>query len=200
MNDIAVFLGEKNVISSFEDAKYVKIFAKDKYLWKVRKIILINRTSYSREISEIRKEYQSLLEQINDCKIVVVTKAVGIPYSVFYMEDFSVWELEGNPMDFLDEIIVSENEKEELDKQEVEVAKKIEEGYYFVDLQELELTNPEMTSKKAILPYLQKEEVKKIEVSCCHVPPWLIAKKQKGEFTLEVNEISRNNYKVIIKK
>lgn len=200
MNNIAVFLEEKDIISSFEDAKYVKIFTKDNYLWKARKVILINRTSCSRGINEIRKEYQNLLEQIDDCKIVVVTKAFGIPYSVFYMEDFSVWELEGNPMDFLDEIIVSENEKEELDKQEVEIAKKIEEGYYFVDLQELELTNPEMTSKKAIIPYLQKEEVKKIEVSCCHVPPWLIAKKQKGEFTLEVNEVSRNNYKVIIKK
>ncbi|OOM09150.1 Fe-only nitrogenase accessory AnfO family protein [Clostridium saccharobutylicum] len=200
MNDIAVFLEEKDIISSFENAKYVKIFTKDNYMWKVRKVILINRTSCSSGINEIRKEYQSLLEQINDCKIVVVTKAFGIPYSVFYMEDFSVWELEGNPMDFLDEIVVSENEKEELDKQEVEVAKKIEEGYYFVDLQELELTNPEMTSKKAIIPYLQKEDVKKIEVSCCHVPPWLIAKKEKGEFTLEINEVSRNNYKVIIEK
>lgn len=200
MNDIAVFLEEKDIISSFENAKYVKIFTKDNYMWKVRKVILINRTSCSSGINEIRKEYQSLLEQINDCKIVVVTKAFGIPYSVFYMEDFSVWELEGNPMDFLDEIVVSENEKEELDKQEVEVAKKIEEGYYFVDLQELELTNPEMTSKKAIIPYFQKEDVKKIEVSCCHVPPWLIAKKEKGEFTLEINEVSRNNYKVIIEK
>lgn len=43
-------------------------------------------------------------------------KVFGILYSVFYMEDFSVWELEGNLMDFLDEIVVSENEKEELDK------------------------------------------------------------------------------------
>jgi Fe-only nitrogenase accessory protein AnfO len=200
MNEIAVFLEEKDVISSFEDAKYIKIFTKEKYVWKVKKVILINRTSGQKGISEIRREYQNLIPEMNDCRIIVVSKAFGIPYSVFYMEDFSIWELEGNPFDFLDEIVSKEIEEEENAEKEVEVAKKIGEGHYLVDLQELELINPEISSKKAIIPYLEKEEVKKIEVLCCHVPPWLVDRKDKYNINLEIHEIKRNDYKVIIGK
>lgn len=200
MNEIGVFLAEKDIISSFEEAKYIKIFAKDKNVWKVKKVILINRTSGEKGISEIREEYRKLLPEIGECKIIVVTKAFGIPYSVFYMDDFSVWELEGNPFDFLDEIIEREKVEEELAEQEVEVAKKISEGYYLVDLQELELTNPELSSKNAIIPYLEKEEVEKIEVLCCHIPPWLVERQDQYNITLDIHEIKRNDYKIIIEK
>lgn len=200
MNKIAVFLEEKDIISSFEKAKYIKIFTKEECIWKTEKVILIDRTNDKKEISEIRKKYKSLLEEIGECKIVVVNKAFGIPYSVFYMEDFSVWELEGYAYDFLDEIIAREIAEEEMAKQEVEVAKIIGEGHYLVDLQELELTNPEISSKKAIIPYLEKEEVKKIEVLCCHIPPWLVDRKDKYNINLEIREIKRNDYKVIIEK
>jgi len=37
MNEIAVFLDEKNEISSFTEAKYVNVFAKEDDLWKVKK-------------------------------------------------------------------------------------------------------------------------------------------------------------------
>ncbi|OPJ58029.1 Fe-only nitrogenase accessory AnfO family protein [Clostridium chromiireducens] len=200
MNEIGVFLDEKETISSFDGARYVKIFTKDKYLWKTKKVILINRTSSKKGINEIRQEYKNVLSEMENCKIIVVSKAFGIPYSVFYMEDFSIWELEGNPLDYLDEIIERELEQEELEKKEIEIAKKISEGYYFIDLQELELTNPEISSKKAIMPYLEKEDVKKIEVHCCHVPPWLISRKENGEISLQINEIKRNDYKVIVLK
>lgn len=200
MSEIAAFLEEKDIISSFEDAKYIKIFAKDKYNWKVKKVILINRTSGKKGMSEIREEYRNLLKEMDECKIIIVTKAFGIPYSVFYMEDFSVWELEGSPLDFLDEIVASEIEQEKAAEEKVEVGKKLGEGHYLVDLQELELTNPELSSKNAIIPYLEKEEVKKIEVLCCHVPPWLVDRKDKYNITLDIHEINRNDYKVTVEK
>lgn len=200
MNEIGVFLSGDDIISSFEEARYVKIFVEEKNLWKTKQVILINRTSGEKGINEIRQEYKNILKEMDACRIIVVKKAFGIPYNVFCMEDFSIWEFEGNPFDYFDEIIKSELEQEENDKKEIEVAKKIEDGYYLIDLQELELTNPELSSKKAIIPYLKKDEVKKIEVHCCHVPPWLISKMEKGELSLEVKQIKRNDYSVIVKK
>lgn len=200
MNEIGVFLSEENVITSFEVARYVKIFVKEKELWRTSKIILINRTSGKKSINEIRQEYKNIIKEMDDCKIIVVREAAGIPYSVFYMEDFSIWELEGNPYDFFDEIIDKEIKEEETAKEKVEVGKKLIEGYYLIDLQELELTHPELSSKKAIIPYLENSEVEKIEVHCCHVPPWLIAKKDRGELSLEITKIKINDYKVIVGK
>ncbi|MCI1580541.1 MAG: nitrogenase [Clostridium beijerinckii] len=200
MDEIGVFLNEKDLISSFEEARYVKIFAKEKHLWKTEKTILINRAGGEKSINEIRQEYKNVINEMDDCKIIIVTKAFGIPYSVFYMGDFSVWELEGNPFDYFDEIIKNEIVQEENENKEVEIAKKLGDGYFMIDLQELELINPEITSKKAIIPYLEKEDVKKIEVRCCHVPPWLVAKMDKGEILLSINEIKRNDYMVTVQK
>ncbi|GEP64273.1 Fe-only nitrogenase accessory AnfO family protein [Clostridium beijerinckii] len=200
MDEIGVFLNEKDLISSFEEARYVKIFAKEKHLWKTKKTILINRAGGEKSINEIRQEYKNVINEMDDCKIIIVTKAFGIPYSVFYMGDFSVWELEGNPFDYFDEIIKNEMVQEENENKEVEIAKKLGDGYFMIDLQELELINPEITSKKAIIPYLEKEDVKKIEVRCCHVPPWLVAKMDKGEILLSINEIKRNDYMVTVQK
>lgn len=200
MDEIGVFLNEKDLISSFEEARYVKIFAKEKYLWKTKKTILINRAGGEKSINEIRQEYKNVINEMDECKIIIVTKAFGIPYSVFYMGDFSVWELEGNPFDYFDEIIKNEIVQEENENKEVEIAKKLGDGYFMIDLQELELINPEITSKKAIIPYLEKEDVKKIEVHCCHVPPWLVAKMDKGEILLSINEIKRNDYMVTVQK
>lgn len=199
MNEIGVFLEEGDVISSFEEGRYIKIFEKEGFKWEVKKIILINRLEDRTGINEIRKEYKELIMEMEECKIIVVKKAFGIPYSVFYMEDFSVWELEGSPYDFLDEIIERETE-EESEKEEKEFAEELSAGFYLIDLLKLELINPEISSKKAIIPYLEKDEVKKIQVNCCHVPPWLISKKEKGEIGLKIDEVGRNNFKVIIDK
>jgi len=200
MNEIAVFLDEKKEISSFTEAKCVKIFTREEDSWKVKKEISVERTSSGKGIKEVREEYMNLAKQMDDCKIVIINKAFGIPYSVFYAEDFSVWELEGNPLNFLDDIIIKEKDEEEREDNEEEIAKKLGEGYFLIDLMELEILKPEMTSKKAIIPYLEKEEVKKIEIHCCHVPPWLEKEKDKGKITLKVDEIKRNEYNVIIEK
>ena len=200
MNEIAVFLDEKNEISSFTEAKCARIFTQEEDLWKVKKEVLVEITINGKGVREVREEYLNLIKEMDDCKIVIVNKAFGIPYSVFYAEDFSVWELEGDPLKFLDEIIIKEKEEEEREENLEEIATKLGEGYYFIDLMELEISNPEMSSKKAIIPYLEKEEIKKIEIHCCHVPPWLEKEKDKGQITLKVNEIKRNAYKVIIEK
>jgi len=198
MYEIGVFLEERDVISSFEEAKYVKIFEKDNNVWKAKKLIIINRNDEVKGLGEIRKEYKKLVEQMENCKIIVVNKAFGIPYSVFYMEDFSIWELEGDPLNYLDEIVKSEIEEETMEAWEEEIGKKIKEGHYFIDLLELELTNPEMSSKNIIIPYMKQEDVKKIDIHCCHVPPWLIKERDNGNIEMEVEEVKRNDFNVSI--
>ncbi|OOM73500.1 iron only nitrogenase protein AnfO [Clostridium puniceum] len=198
MYEIGVFLEERDVISSFEEAKYVKIFKKDNNVWKAKKSIIINRNNGAKGISQIREEYKKLVDQMDECKIVVVNKAFGIPYSVFYLQDFSIWELEGEPLKYLDEIVKSEIEQETMEVQEEEIGQKIKEGHYFIDLLELEITNPEMSSKNAIIPYMKQEDVKKIDIHCCHVPLWLIKERDKGNIKMEVEEVKGNDFNVSI--
>ena len=98
----------------------------------------------------------------------------------------------------LDEIVKSEIEQETIEEQEEEIGKKVNEGHYFIDLLELELTNPEISSKNAIIPYMKQEDVKKIDIHCCHVPPWLIKERDKGNIEMEIEEVKGNDFNVSI--
>lgn len=199
MNEIGVFLDKQNVISSFEEAKLIKVFVKED-LWKVKQVIEIESIGAINGLNEVRQKYKNLIKKIENCRIIVVKEAFGIPYSVFYMEDFSIWELEGDPLEYLDEVIKKELEHETENEVEKKIGKELRRGCHLIDLHELEITNPEISSKKAIIPYLKNQDVERIEVHCCHVPPWLVNMESKGQIKLQVSEVSRNDYIVLIQK
>ena len=199
MEKIAVIVDEKDNISSFTEGKYVKLFQRED-TWVVINVIHIDASKLN-GIKESRDYYAEIAKNLSDCKILIVTKASGVPYSIFYAEDFSVWELSGNPTDYFDEIIKKEAEHEiEVQKaQEEEVVTKVNDGYYYLDLEKLELTNPELSSKKAIRPFMEKTEFEVLEVHCCHVPPWLIQDNEANKVSMRIEKISNKDYTLFIK-
>lgn len=199
MEKISVIVDEKDNISSFTEGKYVKLFQKED-TWEVIKVIPIDASKLN-GIKESRDYYTDIAKNLSDCKILIVTKASGVPYSIFYAEDFSVWELNGNPRDYFDNIIEKEAEHEiEVQKAlEEEVVTKVQDGYYYLDLEKLELTNPELSSKKAIRPFMEKTEFEILEVHCCHVPPWLIEDNKANKVSMRIEKVSNKDYTLFIK-
>ena len=200
MEKIAVITNDEGEISSFTEGKYINVFEKD-LEWRVASEISLNNDEH-KGIKELRGYYNKIASELNDCKIIIVTKAIGIPYSVFYGEDFSVWELEGNPLVHLDNVIEMEKSHEEELKrlEEEENVCEIIEGHYMVDLGKLEITKPELSSKKIIIPFMEKTKFEILEVHCCHVPPWLMKEEQSGAITMNVEKITNNQFKLLIKK
>ena len=200
MEKIAVITNDEGEISSFTEGKYIVVFEKD-LEWRVASEISLNNDEH-KGIKELRGYYNKIASELNDCKIIIVTKAIGIPYSVFYGEDFSVWELEGNPLVHLDNVIEMEKSHEEELKrlEEEENVCEIIEGHYMVDLGKLEITKPELSSKKIIIPFMEKTKFEILEVHCCHVPPWLMKEEQSGAITMNVEKITNNQFKLLIKK
>lgn len=200
MEKISFFLNENEEISSFQNSEKIAIYEK-KDKWIKKQEIKTNINEFN-TMQSLRKYFVDLVNELDDCKIVVVEKAQGIPYGVFYEADYSIWELSGTPEEFLDMIIEGEKRHDvEIKTNENEsVAKKIEDGYFLIDLNELQFTKPELTSKKAIIPFLEKEVFDVLEVICCHIPPWLIEKEKKNEISMEVSKLKKNEYKLLVKR
>ena len=200
MERIAVIMNRQGKISSFIEGQYVKVFEKHSK-WEVVNEISLN-AEVTKEMKEVRGYYMKIASKLRGCKIIIVTKAVGIPYSVFYGNDFSVWELEGDPLVHLDNILLKERlHADEVKRlQEEDDVYKIKEGHYIVDLSRLEITKPELSSKKVIIPFMKKTKFKVLEVHCCHVPPWLIKEEQSGAISMNVEKINSNEFKLFIRK
>lgn len=200
MDKIGVLLKEDGSIGSFQNSKKCILFGKENQ-WTVLNEITIDSENIS-NMQKLRSYYESIVEDLEDCRIIVVEKAQGIPYGVFFENDYSIWELGGQPEEHLDNILKGEDEyiKEMEEKEKESVAKEIEEGYYLIDLEELQLTRPELTSKKAIIPFLDNEEFNILEVRCCHIPPWLIQKEKDNEIKMDSTKVKSNKFKLLIQK
>ncbi|PRR84624.1 Fe-only nitrogenase accessory AnfO family protein [Clostridium vincentii] len=204
MEKIAVFLDQDNNISSFLDGAVVKIFQKDKEGWKVNKLIAVDMTKV-KGIRAIRHGIQDLINQFDDCKIVVVKKRFGIAYSVFYAQDFSVWELPGKKAEeILDDVLNREKEHDCLEKEEEEkknsYVEEVKHGEYYLDLIKVQLEDPEVSSKKALLPFIENTAFEALKLRCCHVPPWLRSHSENKNLSFEVAKITNQDYEVIIKR
>lgn len=200
MEKIAVFLKENGEIGSFTESKCVNIFVSEYGDWLIKKKLNLDLHNIN-NMKAIREAFLKLISEMEDCRIVVVNKAFGIPYSVFYAEDFSVWELEGKVGDILDSILIKEKEHEILEekkKEEEEFAVKIDEGHYLIDLIKLQLLNPEISSKKAIIPFIKTRDFNKLDIKCCHVPPWIKNESEKNNLSMKIKEISKDDYQVTL--
>ncbi|MBD7910303.1 Fe-only nitrogenase accessory AnfO family protein [Clostridium cibarium] len=203
MEKIAVFLDAKDEIATFLEATKLKIFHKKEKMWIIYKKLDVDMKDV-KGIRALRHGYLKLIDEFDDCKIVVVKKGYGIPYSVFYSKDFSIWELPGKAEGILDEVLNQEMKHEAEEELKFNENKnkiiKIKEGEYYLDLIKAQLENPELSSKKALLPFIETTAFDALKLRCCHVPPWLRSHSDKNNLSFDVKRVTDQDFEMILKK
>ena len=206
MNKIAVFLDSSGETTTFENTGHLKVFSKDKGSWSViRDLILLPTNSV--QIFEIRNKFSSIAKEISDCSVIVAKKLSGIAYNTLSSANIVVWECEGRPEYFLDDILEEEEEikKEKESKKGIgsiieEHVKKIEDGYYLISLDDIQTSNEKISSKQVLIPFLENKNLKKIDISCSHIPPWIEQKIMNYGFSMKVEDLCTNQIKIILTK
>jgi Fe-only nitrogenase accessory protein AnfO len=46
------------------------------------------------------------------------------------------------------------------------------EGYFYLNMKEILSKNPQLTSKRILIPYLKNGEFDRLDIICSHVPKW----------------------------
>lgn len=122
----------------------------------------------------IRASLKELGEWLGSCKVLVARELNGIYFTVLEGLLFNMWEMTGFPQDFLDYIYkgeLAEKEKTQLPEKKYAPVEKGR-GVFVIDLDTVMNNDSGLTSKKVLLPFLQKENFKKLEVKCNHIPRW----------------------------
>lgn len=200
--DIAVFVGENGRTASPCDNGRIVVYRRKQGKW----IVLKEKEIFWGESSglpELRRKMAETLDFLGECKIFVGLSITGVPYFELEKAGFSVWEFEGNPLDFLDYILMEE-EKAQLqkpagEKSEIRTAPvAVADGRYRISLKEIQEGNTGFTTKQVLLPFLRKGDFYELEVLCSHVPPWLEAELTAGNFSGEISKTGNNGFKVTI--
>ena len=206
---IVVLFDANSNLTDFSNLNLIKIYKKEDQEFKVIKEIpnILIDTS---DIKSSREFLTKLIDEFGASKIIVGSQITGIPYHFFAKEGFEIFEAEKFSKDLLQQIHEdyiehpkSEGESDENDLEKEEVAKTPiapvainEEGDYFLDFARVQKYRPEITSKKALLPFLSNELYQSLIIVCNHIMPWLenyfaenkniqfVSKRENGVYTI----------------
>lgn len=177
MDKVAV-LKKDQILRPFTECNRVEIYQKRETGWEVTetKEFLPIR---GHTVKEIRKEAEEIVYLLGETKIVLLKDIAGIAFSVFDQKGcciFSVERADDQAFDGVMEEIEESDQKKRIREEMIHKACPVETdtpGIYQLDLLELQKECPEISSKKALMPFLLRTPFFQLRLTCAHVPPWL---------------------------
>lgn len=177
MEKIAVFSKDQELVP-FSQCNRVEILQKQGPLWQTAGSALFSPVK-GNTVSELRKETEAVLIHMKDAKAVLCKEISGIPFSVFNQKGYCIFCADQADPDTLDGMIKDIEESNEKQKRKEEMIKNAgpvetdTPGVYVLDLLELQKECPEVSSKKALLPFLSETPFLELHLISAHIPPWL---------------------------
>jgi len=175
---IAVVENNNQKTSSIFEPGFIAIYEEESGEWRVLNRFE-NETCNAKGIAAVRMAVADTIKQLGDVKIVLASEIPGIAFGTFQAAGFEIFLVENNTLDILDSVKkemleVIEERKEK--PREFDIMQFLEpgtnKGDFCLNIEEILLKNPELTSKKILIPYLKKGEFNRLDVICSHIPKW----------------------------
>ncbi|MCL5780799.1 MAG: nitrogenase [Firmicutes bacterium] len=202
--EIAVYVGENGKTTDLYQQGKVMIYQRMQGRWSVSREKDFS-LGENFTIKGLRDQMSELVDFLGSCKIFVGLSVTGIPYFALEKSRCSIWEFEGNPVEFLDYILAKEEEEEQRQRvvpNPVSPPVPVEtfSGCYRISIKEIQEKDLGVTSKQALLPFVRQGKFYSLEVLCNHIPPWLENEILANGLESRTEILGKNEIKLIITK
>lgn len=175
---IAVVENNNQKTSSIFEPGFIATYEEDDGKWKVLNRFE-NKVCNAKGITAVRTAMADIIKQLGDVKIVVASEIPGIASGIFEAAGFEIFLVENSALDVLNSVKkemleVIEKRQEEPRKFDITEFLKPDtnKGDFCLNIEEILLKNPELSSKKILIPYLKNGEFNRLDVICSHIPKW----------------------------
>lgn len=202
---IAVVENENQQTSSIFEPGFIATYEKNGGEWKAFNRFE-NKVFNAKGMAAVRMAVADTIKQLGDVKVVVASEIPGIASGTFQAAGFDIFLVESNVLAVLDS--VKKDMFEAIKKRQEEPRKfdineflepGVNKGDFSINIEKIMFKNPELTSKKILIPYLKDGEFKRLEVVCSHIPKWFITDLGGLGFEYEtVNEsLNRKTVRIV---
>lgn len=207
MIKIGIVLNEKDQITSFMKATKVAIYEKPDSDWHKTSEIT-NCFSIRDSMSQMRDFLKELIVELKDCKILIASILTGIPFMMLDKEGFMLCEAEELTEQLLEEIAFDFKKMEQDKNLVIDTSKDYptrpfetkDQGIYELDMSKLQECHPDISSKKALIPFLKETKFYQLNLYCSHVMPWLDRELPVLGLGYKVKPLEGQGYFVAIEK
>jgi len=189
---IAVVEDNNQKTSSIFEPGFIAVYEEDEKEWKVLNRFE-NKVCDAKGISAVRMAAEGAIKQLGDVRVVVASDIPGIAFGVFQASNFSIFLVEDCVLDILDSI---KKEMHEIAEKRQETPSKfdimqflkpsVNKGDFSLDLEEIMLKNPDLSSKKILIPYLKEKGFNNLDIVFSHIPKWFDTELEVLGFKYEV--------------
>ncbi|MDY9927757.1 Fe-only nitrogenase accessory protein AnfO [Methanosarcina sp.] len=140
-----------------------------------------NKVCNAKGMAAVRIAAADTIKQLDDVKVIVASEIPGIASGIFQAAGFDIFIVENSVLDVLDS--VKKEMLEAIEKRQKEPAKfdimqflepGVNKGDFSLNMEKILSKNPELTSKKILIPYLKIGEFNRLDVICSHTPKWFV--------------------------
>ena len=199
---IGMLVGKDGMTASLEGECRLSIVQKNIGQWReVRSItIAINN---AQGVKGLRQSIRAMIDFLGDCRIFVGRAVTGILYYELEKAKCSVWEMSGQPADFIDEVLRQEEENQRQSREEqiepvLPELTSLGNGRYQISVKEIQANGTGITSKQVLMPVLRRREFSELEIDCTHVPPWIECELTSGSLQGKIEKRGPNETVVTI--
>lgn len=175
-NRIAVFLDAFGTPTDYYVSHELAIYEK-KEIWRKSETYPLTPITVP-SIPQIRLEASKRLLLLDNCRAVAASGLSGIPYSVFTARGLPIFTIDHLAEAILDSILADVAEAEDhIPLEGGTSAHPIptrEEGVYTIDLAALQIEHPDISSKMALMDFLENIPFMELVLRCQHLPPWIV--------------------------
>lgn len=193
---IAALTDKEGNALSFYGSGFVKVFSNDKGSWNCIREFPFELYE-EKGLAEIQRCIQNMLTRLDECRILMVKFIKGVPLSILKESGVSVWKVDGSPSVFFEHIreeeetIWAEHQKSiKLSLPEPLPVGDKKHGIYAIDLVHVQAKGTGFNSKDVLLPFLQQQVFRKLEVVCEHLPKWFEKEFESLKLQFRIEESS----------
>jgi Fe-only nitrogenase accessory protein AnfO len=177
---IAVVENDNRHTGSIFEPGFISTYEENGGEWKVLNRFE-NKVCNAKGMAAVRMAVADIVKQLGDVKIIVAGEIPGIASGTFQAAGFDIFLVENSVLEVLDSIkkemleVIEERQKEPNKFDIMEYLEPGEnKGDFSINIEEIMFKNPELTSKKILIPYLKNGEFKRLDVICSHIPKWFV--------------------------
>lgn len=208
VNEIAVCVNDFGEVTEYEKTKFIKVFSKHGNEWRVVKE-LVFEFCYTKDSKEIYLEVLNIAQELGKCKVFVAKNFSDFVHTTLDKMGLSLWNMDGNPICFLEYILEKEKEEEKVSKfiNHSDISNNRQFiislgnggcGRYILNLKNLQKDNIGITSKQALKPFLNRKIFNELIIACSHIPNWLEEDLTKLNLKFQFSKIGESDYIVVI--
>ncbi|MDR1927912.1 MAG: hypothetical protein LBQ33_04665 [Oscillospiraceae bacterium] len=199
MKAIVVFGKDNQEPCSFYDATQFIVFDKIEGSWTPVQTIAIPTLNLDSP-KQLRARLEALPPLLSDYKILAGGELTGLAFSVFDRTGFyifSILDVREATLDGVWADVEAEDQKrleEQASIEKIRPEATAAPGVYFLDLIKLQQEYPGVSSKKALLPFLEETDFTELHLIFRHIPPWL---ENSGRYKIDIRPCAQGVLAII---